>query len=155
MERNSARTGERGFAKLGCAIAVGVLVADALVVGAVLVGRYNSLVTRQEKVEASWSEIDNQYKRRFDLVPQLVETVKGAADFERSTLEALTEARASVGRVQLPPGLPRDPAQLQAYIEAQQGLGAALGRLFAVAEAYPTLQATQNFRSLQDQLEGT
>jgi len=153
--RHSATTGERGGVKLGCAIAAGAVVLVALVAGSVLVGRYNGLVTRQEKVEATWSEIDNQYKRRFDLVPQLVETVQGAADFERSTLEALTEARASVGRVQLPPGLPRDPAQLQAYIEAQQGLGAALGRLFAVAEAYPTLQATQNFRALQDQLEGT
>ena len=109
----------------------------------------------QERVEAKWSEIDNQYKRRFDLVPQLVSTVKSAADFEKTTLNEVTEARASVGRVQLPPGLPTDPAKLGAYMQAQQGLGAALGRLFAVSEAYPQLRATENFLSLQDQLEGT
>ena len=101
------------------------------------------------------SEIDNQYKRRFDLVPQLVSTVQGAADFEKTTLDEVTEARASVGRMQLPPGIPTDPAMLQSYMQAQQGLGAALGRLFAVSEAYPQLKATQNFLSLQDQLEGT
>jgi LemA protein len=81
--------------------------------------------------------------------------VQGAADFERSTLTAVTEARASVGRAQLPPGLPNDPATLQNYMQAQQTLGATLGRLFAVAEQYPQLRATQNFLSLQDQLEGT
>jgi LemA protein len=81
--------------------------------------------------------------------------VRGAAEFERGTLEAVTEARASVARVQLPPGVPQDPAQLRAYMEAQQGLGAALSRLFAVAEAYPELKASQAFLSLQDQLEGT
>lgn len=115
-------------------------------------GRYNSLVTLQENAEAAWSEIDNQYKRRFDLVPQLVSTVKGAADFEKSTLESVTEARASVGRAQLPADLPTDPAQLQSYIQAQQGLGAALGRMFLVVERYPELKSSQNFLSLQDQL---
>jgi len=146
---------QRGMAKLGCLIAAGAVLVLALILGGMLVSRYNGLVTQQEKARAAWSEIDNQYKRRYDLVPQLVETVKGAADFERSTLEAVTEARASVGRVQLPAGLPTDPAQLQAFVAAQQGLGSALGRLFAVAEQYPQLKATQNFLSLQDQLEGT
>lgn len=146
---------QRGNAKIGCIVAVvGVLVV-LLIVGLMLMGRYNSLVTLQENVTAKWSEIDNQYKRRFDLVPQLVSTVQGAADFEKSTLDEVTEARASVGRVQLPPGIPTDPGALQSYMQAQQGLGAALGRLFAVAEAYPQLKATQNFLSLQDQLEGT
>lgn len=126
-----------------------------LLLGGCMVSRYNGLVAQQEGVEAAWSEIDNQYKRRFDLVPQLVETVKGAANFERTVLTDVTEARASVGRAQLPNQLPTDPAQLQQYMQAQQGLGAALGRLFAVAEAYPQLQATQSFLSLQDQLEGT
>ncbi len=145
----------RGAMKTGCLVAAGAVGAIAVVLGMMLVGRYNALVGLQEKVSASWSEIDNQYKRRFDLVPQLVATVQGAADFERSTLEAVTEARASVGRAQLPPGLPNDPARLQAYVEAQQGLGAALGRLFAVVEQYPDIKANQNFLSLQDQLEGT
>jgi len=146
---------QRGFMKVGCLIAAGVAVVLVLIVGGMLVGRYNGLVTLQEKTEASWSEIDNQYKRRSDLVPQLVSTVKGAADFEKSTLEAVTEARASVGRAQLPQGVPTDPAQLQAYIQAQQGLSAALGRLMMVVERYPDIKANQNFLSLQDQLEGT
>ncbi len=144
-----------GAVNKGCLIAVGAVVLLVLIIGFSMVGRSNGLVARQEGVEARWSEIDNQYKRRFDLVPQLVATVKGAADFEQSTLQAVTEARASVGRVQLPSNLPTDPAKLQAYMAAQQGLGAALGRLFAVSEAYPQLKATQNFLSLQDQLEGT
>ena len=146
---------QRGSAKVGCLIAGGAVLLVALIVVFVFVGRYNSLVTLQEKTEASWSEIDNQYKRRFDLIPQLVATVKGAADFEKSTLLAVTEARASVGRAQLPAGLPSDSAQLQSYLKAQQGLGSALGRLFVVVERYPELKANQNFLSLQDQLEGT
>ena len=146
--------GQRGAAK-GCIIAAVAIVVVILIAGLIFMGKYNSLVALEEKTEAAWSEIDNQYKRRFDLVPQLVSTVKGAADFEKSTLDEVTEARASVGRVQLPPGLPTDPAALNAYMQAQQGLGAALGRLFAVSEAYPQLRATQNFLSLQDQLEGT
>jgi LemA protein len=153
--RASSFTTQRGSAKIGCIVAAGVVVLLILIVAVTLVGRYNAIVGLEEKTEAAWSEIDNQYKRRFDLVPQLVSTVRGAADFERSTLEAVTEARASVGRMQLPPGLPSDPAKLQAYMQAQQGLGAALGRLFAVAEQYPQLKATQNFLALQDQLEGT
>jgi LemA protein len=146
---------QRGSMKVGCLVAAAVAVVLVLIVGGMLVGRYNGLVTLQEKTEASWSEIDNQYKRRSDLVPQLVSTVKGAADFEKSTLEAVTEARASVGRAQLPQGVPTDPAQLQAYIQAQQGLSAALGRLMMVVERYPDIKANQNFLSLQDQLEGT
>jgi LemA protein len=146
---------QRGSAKMGWLIAAAVLVITVLIIGGTAVGRYNSLVTSQEKIEAAWSEIDNQYKRRFDLIPTLVNTVKGAADFEKSTLEAVTEARASVGRAQLPAGLPTDPAQLQAYAQAQQGLGAALGRLMVVVERYPELKANQNFLTLQDQLEGT
>jgi len=141
--------------KKGCLAAAGVAVLIVIIAALSLVGRYNALVGLQEGVDAAWSEIDNQYKRRFDLVPQLVSTVQGAAEFEKSTLENVTEARANVGRAQLPPGLPNDPAKLQAYIQAQQGLGAALGRLFAVAENYPQLRASQNFLSLQDQLEGT
>ena len=146
---------QRGSAKFGCLAAAGVALLLVLIVGGIFMGRYNKLVTTQETIEAAWSEIDNQYKRRFDLIPQLVKTVQGAADFEKSTLEAVTEARASVGRAQLPAGLPTDPAQLQAYVQAQQGLGAALSRLMVVVERYPEIKANQNFLSLQDQLEGT
>jgi len=146
---------QHGSFKIGCLVATGVLVVILLIIGGTAIGRYNSLVSSQEKVEAAWSEIDNQYKRRFDLIPTLVNTVKGAADSEKSTLQAVTEARASVGKSQLPSGLPTDPAQLQAYAKAQQGLGAALGRLMVVVERYPELKANQNFLTLQDQLEGT
>ena len=146
---------QRGSAKVGCLIAAGVVLVIVLIIGGTAIGRYNTLVTGQERIEAAWSEIDNQYKRRFDLIPTLVNTVKGAADFEKSTLEAVTEARASVGRAQLPAGLPTDPAQMQAYVKAQQGLGAALGRLMVVVERYPEIKANQNFLALQDQLEGT
>ncbi len=139
----------------GGLIATVVIVILALIIVFTTVGTYNSLVTSQEKIEAAWSEIDNQYKRRFDLIPSLVNTVKGAADFEKTTLENVTEARASVGRAQLPPGLPADSDQLQAYMKAQQSLGAALGRLMVVVERYPELKANQNFLTLQDQLEGT
>ena len=143
---------QRGSVKLDCAIAAGGVLLLVLILGMTFAGRYNSLVLLQENAEAAWSEIDNQYKRRFDLVPQLVSTVKGAADFEKSTLESVTEVRASVSRTQLPAGLPTDPAQLQSYIQAQQGLGAALGRMFLVVERYPELKSSQNFLSLQDQL---
>jgi LemA protein len=149
-----ARRGERGAVGKGCLVGGGLLLV-LLAVGAMLVGTYNGLISKKEKVAAKWSDIDNQYKRRYDLVPNLVETVKGAADFEKSTLAAVTEARASVGRAQLPGNVPTDPAQLQAYIQAQQGLTGALSHLFAVAENYPQLKATANFLSLQDQLEGT
>jgi LemA protein len=148
------RRGERGAVGKGCLVGGGLLVV-VLAIGGMLVGTYNSLVGKREGVAAAWSEIDNQYKRRYDLIPQLVETVKGAANFEKSTLESVTEARASVGRVQLPAEVPTDPAQLQAYIAAQQGLGSALGRLLVVAEAYPDLKASAAFRDLQSQLEGT
>jgi LemA protein len=145
----------RGAIARGCLIGVGVAVLFALAIGGCAVGQYNGLVTAQKGVEARWSDIDNQYKRRADLVPQLVETVKGAANFERTTLNEVTEARASVGRAQLPTNLPTDEKALQAYIQAQQNLSGALGRLFAVAESYPDLKASKNFLSLQDQLEGT
>jgi LemA protein len=132
-----------------------VIVVLVLLLGGCAMMQYNGIVGSDEKVGASWSEVQNQYKRRYDLVPQLVETVKGAANFEKSTITEVTEARASVGKVQLPAELPEDPAALQRYFEAQQSLGSALSRLLAVAEDYPELRATENFRDLQTQLEGT
>ena len=150
MLRNS-----RGAVGKGCLIALAVGVALVVIIGFLFSGNYNSFVSGQEGVEAAWSEIDNQYKRRFDLIPSLVETVKGAADFERSTLTEVTEARASVGKLQLPSNLPTDPGQLNAYMNAQNSLGGALGRLMVVVERYPELKANQNFLALQDQLEGT
>jgi len=136
-------------------VVLGVLLLLALSIGGCGVGKYNSLAKGKVAVEAKWAEVDNQYKRRTDLVPNLVATVQGVADFEQKTLMDVTEARAAVGRLQMPATLPTDPAQLDAYIKAQQGLSGAIGRLFAVAENYPTLKATESFRDLQSQIEGT
>jgi LemA protein len=100
--------------------------------------------------------VENVYQRRADLVPNLVATVRGAAEFEKSTLEAVTQARASVGRAQITaPTAPTDPAQMAQFEAAQAQLGAALQRLLVVVERYPELRANQNFRDLQAQLEGT
>ncbi|MEZ6017191.1 MAG: LemA family protein [Planctomycetota bacterium] len=119
------------------------------------VAGYNGLVSADEGVGARWAEVENQYKRRFDLVPQLVETVKGAADFEKSTITEVTELRASVGKLQLPASGPENQAQLDEFVQKQDALGQGLGRLLVVAERYPELKATEAFRDLQVQLEGT
>jgi LemA protein len=153
-----ANPARRGALGKGCIIAAAVGAALLLLVvicASIVAGKYNTLAAGKTKIEAKWAEIDNQYKRRYDLVPNLVATVKGAANFEKDTMTAVTEARASVGKIQLPDKLPTDPAQLQAYMQAQQGLSGALKHLFAVAENYPDLKASKNFLSLQDQLEGT
>jgi LemA protein len=138
---------------LGC---VAVLVIVVLVVGLSLAGTYNRLVTLGQDVDKQWSQVENQYQRRFDLIPNLVATVQGAAQFEKSTLEAVVQARASVGRAQINPSTaPTDPAQLAQFEQAQASLGAALQRLLVVVERYPELKANANFRDLQAQLEGT
>jgi LemA protein len=137
-------------------IVLGALVAFLVVVGLWAAGTYNHLVSLQQGVNSQWAQVENVYQRRADLVPNLVSTVQGAANFEKSTLIAVTDARASVGRVQLPAGTaPTDPAQLQAFDQAQGQLGAALSRLLVVSERYPDLKATTSFRDLQAQLEGT
>jgi LemA protein len=138
---------------LGC---LGVIVVLALVVGGVAVGAYNNLVGLGQGVDAQWAQVENQYQRRADLVPNLVSTVQGAANFEKDTLTQVTEARASVGRANVTPGTaPTDPAALARYQAAQDQLGSALQRLLVVSERYPELRANQNFRDLQAQLEGT
>jgi LemA protein len=138
---------------LGCVV---VLVIVVLVVGISMAGTYNRLVTLGQETDKQWSQVENQYQRRADLIPNLVATVQGAAQFEKSTLEAVVEARASVGRAQInPTTAPTDPAQLAQYEQAQAALGAALQRLLVVVERYPELKANANFRDLQAQLEGT
>jgi LemA protein len=138
---------------LGCA---GVLVLVLILVAVMGIGQYNALVGTSQAVDAQWSQVENVYQRRADLIPNLVAAVKGAAEFERGTLEAVTEARASVGRMQVDPrNLPNDPAAFQRFEQAQGQLGNALSRLLVVVERYPDLKANQNFRDLQAQLEGT
>ena len=127
-----------------------------LLVGVAVFGvtSYNGLVSADEGVSAKWAEVENQYKRRADLVPQLVETVKGAADFEKSTITEVTEMRAKIGQMQLPAGGPESQAQLEEFMKNQDALGQSLGRLIMVTENYPELRATEAFRDLQSQLEG-
>jgi LemA protein len=125
----------------------------ALVAG---IGGYNSLVGLKQGVDAQWAEVQNQYQRRADLIPNLVQTVSGAANFEKSTLVDVTQARASVGQIKLDPkNAPTSQAQLDQFQAAQGQLGNALSRLLVVSEKYPDLKANQNFLDLQAQLEGT
>jgi LemA protein len=135
---------------------VGALLVLVIIVALSISGIYNRLVTLQQGTDAAWAQVQNVYQRRTDLVPNLVNTVAGAANFEKSTLTEVTAARASVGRVQLPAtGAPTDPAQLAQFEQAQAQLGGALSRLLVVSERYPNLTATAGFRDLQAQLEGT
>jgi LemA protein len=139
---------------LGCAAAIILLI---LIGGASIGGSYNSLVQLDQATQAQWGQVQNAYQRRADLVPNLVATVKGAANFEKSTMVEVTEARARVNQIS-PAAMGdilKDPAAFQRFQQAQQGLSAALSHLFAVAENYPQLKATANFRDLQAQLEGT
>jgi len=121
------------------------------------VGNYNKLVRLGQSVDGQWAQVENAYQRRTDLIPNLVETVKGAAKFEQGTLVAVTEARAKVGQIspQATEKLVNDPAAFQKFQQAQDGLSSALSRLLVVSEKYPELKATQSFRDLQVQLEGT
>ena len=141
---------------IGCGGIVILLIFVAFVIGLGLMGAYNRLVKLQQTVDQSWAQVQNVYQRRADLVPNLVNTVQGAANFEKSTLTEVTNARASVGRVQISQDkAPADAAQLQKFQAAQGELSNALSRLLVVAENYPQLKSNQNFLGLQAQLEGT
>jgi len=122
-----------------------------------LVGKYNSMVGLQEEVEGQWGNVQNVYQRRADLIPNLVETVKGYASHERETLEAVIQARAQATQMtaEITPETLNDPQMLQKFDAAQSGLSSALARLMVVVERYPDLKANQNFMDLQHQLEGT
>ncbi len=116
---------------------------------------YNRLQGLDEEAKAAWSEVLNQYQRRFDLIPNLVESVKGYAAHERETLQAVTDARAKVGQIKADVTTPENPAAFRQFQEGQTAMSAALGRLLLVVERYPDLKANQNFLTLQAQLEGT
>jgi LemA protein len=141
---------------LGCLGVGAILLFIVLIGGCAVAASYNRLVPLQQKVDQSWAQVQNVYQRRADLIPNLVNTVQGAANFEKSTLTDVTNARASVGRVQIDPNhAPTDAAKLQEFQAAQGQLSNALSRLLVVSERYPELRATQNFQNLQAQLEGT
>ncbi len=115
----------------------------------------NNIPTLDEQVKANWAQVENQYQRRADLVPNLVSTVKGYASHEQETLQAVVEARAKVGSMQVDESILNNPEQLQKFEAAQSQLSSALSRLMVVVERYPNLKANQNFLALQSQLEGT
>lgn len=133
-----------------------IIVILALLAAVVLwfVGKYNAMVTLEENVETAWAQVENQYQRRSDLIPNLVATVKGYAQHESQVFENVTEARAKATQITIDPAN-ASPEQLAAFQAAQGELSQALGRLLAVAESYPDLKANENFRDLQSQLEGT
>jgi LemA protein len=135
---------------------LGFMTLSVVILLAVTIGCYNGLVRQSQAVDAQWAQVQNVYQRRADLVPNLVNTVAGAANFEKSTLVEVTEARASVGRVTIDAShAPDDAAKLQQFQQAQGQLGTALSHLLVVSEKYPELKATSNFSTLQSQLEGT
>jgi LemA protein len=140
---------------IGCGV-LAVLGVIMLVIVAIAGGSYNRLVRLSQQTDSAWAQVQTDYQRRMDLIPNLVGTVSGAANFEKSTLTQITEARASVGRVNFnAKAAPSDPAQLAAFDQAQGQLSSALSRLLVVVERYPDLKSSANFLTLQAQLEGT
>ncbi len=135
--------------------ALGAVLLVAVILGLAAIGGYNSLVGLDQAVQSQWAQVESAYQRRADLVPNLVETVKGAAAFEKDTLTAVTEARSRAAQGGGGGNPPNDPAAFAKFQQAQEGLTSALSRLMVVVEKYPELKATQNFRDLQAQLEGT
>ncbi|WP_259071569.1 LemA family protein [Mucilaginibacter sp. X4EP1] len=131
-------------------IALGVIIVICLIGGC----SYNGMVSKDENVKAKWGAVESQYQRRSDLIPNLVATVKGAANFEKSTLVEVTDARARATSIQVDP-TKLDPATIQKYQAAQGQLGTALGRLLVASERYPELQSNSNFTGLQASIEGT
>ncbi len=122
---------------------------------AVVGGMYNQLVAADEGVSSGWGQVQSVYQRRMDLIPNLVETVKGYATHEKETLEEVVNARSKVSQLNVSPEMVNDPEALSKFQQAQQGLSGALSRLLVVVERYPDLKANQNFLALQSQLEGT
>jgi LemA protein len=141
---------------IGCGCLVAALVLVAVVFGSFIVGGYNRLVQVQASVDTAWANVQTQYQRRADLIPNLVNTVQGAANFEKSTLTEVINARANATKVTVDMSkAPSDPEAIKRFQQAQDSLSSSLGRLLAVSERYPELKANTNFRDLQAQLEGT
>ena len=140
--------------RIGIIVLVLIIVLVILLVSYVT-SKYNTMVSKDEAVKNAWSQVENQYKRRFDLIPNLVETVRGYAGHERETFIAVTEARAKVGQLNISPELIKNPQAFSQFQQAQEGLSGVLSRLMVVLERYPELKANQNFIRLQDELAGT
>jgi len=134
---------------------VGLLILLAIGVAGCVSGMYNTLVRLDEGTKQAWGQVENQYQRRYDLIPNLVETVRGYAEHESGVFTQVAEARATVGKLQVTPEILNNPETFRHFQEAQASLTSALTRLLAVAENYPQLKANENFLQLQSQLEGT
>jgi LemA protein len=135
-------------------IIIGIIAIVLIILYRITIGAYNNMVSKEELVNEAWANVQTQYQRRLDLIPNLVNTVKGYAQHEKDVFTQVTEARSKVGSIQVDPDK-LDEASLKKFQEAQAGLSSALARLLAVAERYPDLKANQNFLELQAQLEGT
>jgi LemA protein len=133
---------------IGIVLIIGIALASGF-------GTYNNLIEADETVTRSWADVESQYQRRLDLIPNLVSTVQGAANFEQETLQAVVEARAKATSVNVSAGDLGDPDKMASFLEAQEALSGSLGRLLVVTENYPELRATESFRDLTAQLEGT
>ena len=150
-EHNSINQSEENVMK----VSIARLVAFFLFFSTLSGCGYNSIQQNEEAVNSSWGNLESQLQRRADLVPNLVATVKGAANFEKETLTAVVEARSKASSIQLTPAMLSDPAAMAKFTSAQGGLSSSLSRLLVAVERYPELKANQNFRDLQNQLEGT
>ncbi len=144
--------------KRGCligAVVVAGLLFLVVILASFFVQRYNAMYQSRERVNEAWAQVENVYQRRMDLIPNLVETVKGVANFEKETYTAVAEARARAGQMQIGPEVLEDPQAFQRFQQAQGEISTALSRLLVTVERYPELKANQNFLELQSQLEGT
>ncbi len=141
---------------MGCGIFVAIIIIILIILVSTVIGKYNTLVKLDETVKEKWGQVENVYQRRYDLIPNLVETVKGYAKHEKDTFIKVTEARSKVGgMLKVSDKVLQDPAMFNKFQQAQGELSSALQRLMVVVEKYPDLKANQNFLALQDQLEGT
>lgn len=142
--------------KKGCLVILGIVLIIGFIVVLVGIGSYNKMIVKEEGVKEKWSQVENVYQRRLDLIPNLVATVKGYAAHEKETFQAVTEARSQAkGTINVSPEMLNDPAMFAKFQQAQNTLSGALSRLMVVVERYPDLKANQNFLDLQSQLEGT
>lgn len=142
--------------KKGCLVILGIFVVIGIIVVLISVGSYNKMIAKDENVKEKWSQVENVYQRRLDLIPNLVETVKGYATHERETFQAVTEARSQAkGTFNISGDMLTNPEMFAKFQQAQNTLTGALSRMMVVLERYPELKANENFLSLQNQLEGT
>ena len=142
--------------KKGCLVILGIFVVIGIIVVLIGIGSYNKMIAKDENVKEKWSQVENVYQRRLDLIPNLVETVKGYATHERETFQAVTEARSQAkGTFNISGDLLTNPEMFAKFQQAQNTLSGALSRMMVVLERYPELKANENFLSLQNQLEGT